>query len=330
MTRPRTQTPRKVAGARREPRPGAIPSWAWPPPCWKPTAASSTGAPRRGVLGYSAAEAEGHLAIDLLGSEQRRADILDIYGKILQGEDWAGVFPVRQRDGGIAELEIHTYRIDAGSPPPMVLATAVDVRAVRAVEADLAVLDSFFSQSPVGMAVYDTETRFVQVNAALAAAHGISVAEHLGRKVGTCCPARRAPHRGADPAGARDRRCDRRRALGRTGRRRRRHGDGRARSHLVGRGTPGSGRLRPGVRRQLDRHRRHRASRGRGGGRPGPAAARCWPRPARPSAPRWTSGRPPELVKAMVPRSPTCAASRPGTRAGTGTRPAARPIRRRS
>jgi len=140
------------------------------------------------VLGYSAAEAEGRLAIDLLGSEERRADILEIYSKILEGEDWAGVFPVRQRDGGIAELEIHTYRVDVGRRPPMVLATAVDVRAVRAVEADLAVLDSFFSQSPVGMAVYDTETRFVQLNAALAAAHSIPVAEHLGRKVRDVLP----------------------------------------------------------------------------------------------------------------------------------------------
>ncbi|WP_190276786.1 SpoIIE family protein phosphatase [Catenulispora acidiphila] len=140
------------------------------------------------MLGYSAAEAEGALAIDLLGSERLRGDILTIYDAILQGEDWTGVFPVRQRDGNVAQLEIHTYRIDAGSPPPMVLATAVDVRAVREVEADLAVLDSFFSQSPVGMAVYDTETRFVQLNAALAAAHGISVAEHLGRRVRDVLP----------------------------------------------------------------------------------------------------------------------------------------------
>jgi len=135
------------------------------------------------MLGYSAAEAEGSFALDLLGSEKRRDDILTIYEQILQGEDWAGVFPVRRGDGRVVDLEIHTYLIDSGSRPPMVLATAVDVGAVRGVEADLAVLDSFFSQSPVGMAVYDTDTRFVQVNAALAAAHGISVAEHLGRQV---------------------------------------------------------------------------------------------------------------------------------------------------
>jgi PAS domain S-box-containing protein len=140
------------------------------------------------MLGYTAAEAEGSYAIDLLGSEQRRGEILRIYEQILKGEEWTGVYPVRQSDGRIADLEIHTYLIDSGNRPPMVLATGVDVRAVRAVENDLAVLDSFFSQSPVGMAVYDTATRFVQVNAALAAAHGISVSQHLGRRVRDVLP----------------------------------------------------------------------------------------------------------------------------------------------
>jgi PAS domain S-box-containing protein len=140
------------------------------------------------MLGYTAEEAEGSYAIGLMGSYERRADILDIYERILQGEDWTGIFPVRQRDGRLVDLEIHTYRVDAGNRPPMVLATAVDARAVRAVEADLAVLDNFFSQSPVGMAVYDTSTRFVQVNAALAAAHGIPIAEHLGRRVRDVLP----------------------------------------------------------------------------------------------------------------------------------------------
>jgi PAS domain S-box-containing protein len=140
------------------------------------------------MLGYTAAEAEGSYAIGLMGSEDRRADILAIYERVLQGEDWTGVFPVRQRDGSNVDLEIHTYRVDAGSWPPMVLATAVDARAVRSVEADLAVLDSYFSQSPVGMAVYDTATRFVQVNAALARKHGIPIAEHLGRPVRDVVP----------------------------------------------------------------------------------------------------------------------------------------------
>ncbi|HWG26214.1 SpoIIE family protein phosphatase [Actinospica sp.] len=140
------------------------------------------------LLGYSAAEAVGSYAIGLIGVDERRAEILELYDGILRGEEWSGTYPVRHRNGDHVELELHTYRIDAGIGPPMVLATAVDARAVRQVEADLAVLDSFFSQSPVGMAVYDDELRFVRVNAALAEANGLPVAEHLGRRVDEVLP----------------------------------------------------------------------------------------------------------------------------------------------
>lgn len=140
------------------------------------------------LLGYSAAEAVGNYAIGLIGVDERRGEILDLYDRILHGEDWAGTYPVRRRDGSRMDLELRTYRIDVSPAPPLVLATAVDARAVRQVEADLAVLDSFFSQSPVGMAVYDNELRFVRVNAALAEANGLPAAEHLGRRVSEVLP----------------------------------------------------------------------------------------------------------------------------------------------
>ena len=135
------------------------------------------------LLGYTAAEAVGSYAIGLIGVDERRGEILDLYDRILRGEEWSGTYPVRHRNGDHVDLELLTYRIDAGAAPPMVLAMAVDAGAVRRVEADLAVLDSFFSQSPVGMAVFDDELRFVRVNAALAEANGLPVEQHLGRRV---------------------------------------------------------------------------------------------------------------------------------------------------
>jgi PAS domain S-box-containing protein len=140
------------------------------------------------LLGYSPAEAVGSFAIGLLGVDERWDEILELYEAILRGENWSGTYPVRHRDGGSVALELQTYRIDTGVTPPMVLATAVDARAVRQVEADLVVLDSFFNQSPVGMAVYDDELRFARVNPALAEANGLPVAEHLGRRVGEVLP----------------------------------------------------------------------------------------------------------------------------------------------
>ena len=140
------------------------------------------------LLGYSPAEAVGNYAIGLLGVDERWNEILELYEAILRGEDWSGTYPVRHRDGGAVPLELQTYRIDTGVTPPMVLATAVDARAVRQVEADLVVLDSFFNQSPVGMAVYDEQLRFARLNPALAEANGLPVAEHLGRRVSEVLP----------------------------------------------------------------------------------------------------------------------------------------------
>ncbi len=45
------------------------------------------------------------------------------------------------------------------------------------------------SQVPVGLAVLDRNLRYVQINEALAAANGPSVAEHLGRTVREVLPA---------------------------------------------------------------------------------------------------------------------------------------------
>jgi len=140
------------------------------------------------LLGYTAAEAVGSYAIGLIGVDALRGEILKLYERILDGEEWSGTFPVRHRDGYHVDLELLTYRIETGTAAPMVLAMAVDARAARRVEADLAVLDSFFSQSPVGMAVYDDELRFVRVNAALAEANGLPVTEHLGRRVDEVLP----------------------------------------------------------------------------------------------------------------------------------------------
>ena len=141
------------------------------------------------LLGYTAQEAVGDYAIRLIGTNEQRDEILHIYDQILHGDEWSGVYPVRHRDGGQVELELSTYRIDAGTAAPMVLATGVDARAVRQVEDDLAVLDGFFNQSPVGMAVYDEELRFVHVNRALAEANGIAIEAHLGHRVGEVLPA---------------------------------------------------------------------------------------------------------------------------------------------
>ncbi|MFC1434126.1 SpoIIE family protein phosphatase [Streptacidiphilus sp. N1-3] len=140
------------------------------------------------LLGYTADEAVGAFAVQLLATPEQRPGVLDLFGGIVAGQPWSGVFPVRHRDGHLVSLEFRTYPIAGPGGAPLVLAVASDVRALRRVEADLTVLDSFFSQSPVGMAVYDPDLRFVRLNSALAQINGVPVEEHLGRRTADVLP----------------------------------------------------------------------------------------------------------------------------------------------
>ncbi|MEZ0070199.1 PAS domain S-box-containing protein [Streptacidiphilus sp. MAP12-20] len=140
------------------------------------------------LLGYTPGEAVGRLAADLLTTPEYRPGVIHLFEAILAGKDWSGVFPVRHRDGHLVNLEFRTHPLTGPTGHPLVLAVASDVRSLRRLESDLAVLDSFFTQAPVGMAVYDTDLRFVRLNDALAAANGLPVEEHLGHKVSDLLP----------------------------------------------------------------------------------------------------------------------------------------------
>ncbi|WP_441247780.1 SpoIIE family protein phosphatase [Kitasatospora sp. McL0602] len=140
------------------------------------------------LTGYTAEEAVGAYAAQLLVPEAERAEVIGMFAKIMAGRRWSGVFAVQHRDGHRVELEFRTYPITGPGDAPMLLATASDVQAVRQVEGDLAVLDGFFTQSPIGMAVYDTELRYVRLNNALARINGVPVADHIGRRISAVLP----------------------------------------------------------------------------------------------------------------------------------------------
>ena len=140
------------------------------------------------LLGYSPEEAVGSFAAQLLAGPEQRAQVLALFADILAGHPWSGVFPVRHRDGHSVNLEFRTHPVLGGAGRPLVLAVASDVRAIRRIQSDLAVLDSFFTQSPVGMAVYDRDLRFVRLNDALARINGVPAEEHLGRRITEVLP----------------------------------------------------------------------------------------------------------------------------------------------
>ncbi|MBO1414024.1 SpoIIE family protein phosphatase [Streptomyces sp. FH025] len=140
------------------------------------------------LLGYRADEAVGAKAARLLTTDERRPEVLELFRQILEGREWSGVFPVRHRDGHMVNLEFRTHPIRGPGGAPLVLAVASEVTTLRRLQADLAVLDGFFTQSPIGMAVLDTELRFVRLNEALARVHGMTPEEHLGHRLTEMLP----------------------------------------------------------------------------------------------------------------------------------------------
>ncbi|WP_377272748.1 SpoIIE family protein phosphatase [Peterkaempfera sp. SMS 1(5)a] len=53
---------------------------------------------------------------------------------------------------------------------------------------DQAILDGLFTQSPIGLGVYDTELRLVRINAALERIHGVRLEEAMGRRISEFLP----------------------------------------------------------------------------------------------------------------------------------------------
>ena len=68
-------------------------------------------------------------------------------------------------------------------------AVAVWVAALRArVQSTAALLDLVFEHAPVGIALLDTQVRYVRVNDRLAAINGVPAAEHPAARSPSCCP----------------------------------------------------------------------------------------------------------------------------------------------
>ena len=141
----------------------------------------------RELLGYSEQEAVGASAWRLLATEERREEALALFEHIRAGNTWAGAFPVRHRDGHAVDLDFRAYPV-ATPDGHYVLTIASEVEALRKVEADLAALDGFFQQSPIGLAVYDTDLRFVRINDALARMNGLPAEAQIGRRLSEVLP----------------------------------------------------------------------------------------------------------------------------------------------
>ncbi|MDQ0983261.1 SpoIIE family protein phosphatase [Streptomyces sp. V2I9] len=135
------------------------------------------------VFGYTAEEALGRYAARLLLGEEDRRRATELFATVMgTGQDWAGTFPVRHRDGGTRLVEFRNVRLQDDLGDVYALGIAVDQSALHDVEGRLAISEQLVSQAPVGFALLDADLRYRLVNPALERINGVPAAEHLGRR----------------------------------------------------------------------------------------------------------------------------------------------------
>ncbi|MGW1272894.1 SpoIIE family protein phosphatase [Streptomyces sp. NPDC002491] len=148
---------------------------------WSPEAES--------LLGYSAAEALGQDAGALLVAPENRALARELFRRVRTGARWAGVFPMRHKRGSTRRVEFRTMQLRDARGDIHALGLGIDADTARKVERDLALSHILIDQSPVGIAVFDPDLRWVRVNPALQRINGVPEEAVLGRRVAEVLPA---------------------------------------------------------------------------------------------------------------------------------------------
>ncbi|WP_329624158.1 SpoIIE family protein phosphatase [Streptomyces sp. NBC_01255] len=141
------------------------------------------------LFGYSADEALGQYVARLIVGAEHREEAMRLFGEVLHGgSTWAGTFPVRHKDGSTRYVEFRNMRLTDDLGGLYALGIAADRAVVERVETGLALSDRLVSQSPIGLAVLDTDLRYVLVNPALERINGVPAALHLGRRIADMLP----------------------------------------------------------------------------------------------------------------------------------------------
>ncbi|MFC9292605.1 SpoIIE family protein phosphatase [Streptomyces sp. NPDC057011] len=136
------------------------------------------------LFGWTAAEALGRPAAQLLASKEHVGLVMELFARVMGGAgDWAGAFPVLHKDGSTSLVEFRNMRLLDERGDRYALGIATDRARLRHLERDLALSARLVAQSPIGLAVLDTDLRYVLVNPMLERINGLPAAAHIGRRV---------------------------------------------------------------------------------------------------------------------------------------------------
>ncbi|MER5663314.1 SpoIIE family protein phosphatase [Streptomyces mirabilis] len=134
------------------------------------------------LYGYTAEEALGQYAALLLVREEDWDWVIKKFAEVMEtGQGWGGTFPIRCKDGSTRLVELRNTRLLDDRGDFYALGLGTDSPTLREVERDVALSTRLISQSPFGLAILDTDLRYLAVNPALERMHGLPAKEHLGR-----------------------------------------------------------------------------------------------------------------------------------------------------
>ncbi|UXY32318.1 SpoIIE family protein phosphatase [Streptomyces sp. HUAS TT20] len=140
------------------------------------------------LLGWQAKDMLGQDGFPLLVPEPNRELARELVARTRAGETVVGAYPVRHQDGHLVEMEMWISPIPNPHGGPGTLVIAAETSAVKRMRDSLAALEGLFSQSPIGLALFDCELRYVRVNNALAAMNGVPATAHVGKQISEIVP----------------------------------------------------------------------------------------------------------------------------------------------
>ncbi|MEU3439535.1 SpoIIE family protein phosphatase [Streptomyces griseoincarnatus] len=119
------------------------------------------------LLGHGAAEAVGRKFADLLEAEDAER-MEDLLARCRTGADWTGLMTALHRDGQPVPVSVRVAPTTAPQGRPAVLVLLSELGGgARGWDMSRGVLEQIVAGNPIGIAIVDTELRFVWSNAAL-------------------------------------------------------------------------------------------------------------------------------------------------------------------
>ncbi|MDJ1134692.1 SpoIIE family protein phosphatase [Streptomyces iconiensis] len=137
------------------------------------------------ILGRSAEDTVGTRIEELIDGDDEGDRIREC---LRREHRWRGIMHIRHGEGHLVEVEGRASLLRDSGERPFVLANIMETSRIRAIEHDLAALDALFAYSPLGIALFDKEKRFVRFNPALARLNSATDKNLIGKTVRDVLP----------------------------------------------------------------------------------------------------------------------------------------------